>query len=523
MGDLLNGTIVNTSAGWVRGERRGRGARFRGIPYGAPVTGEARFRPAAPAQPWPGIWDARELGPACPQNRNAAMGLFALPEIQALIGPAVKFDQPTNENCLALNVWTHALEADAGRKPVMVWLHGGGVFAGSSGSAPYDGERLSAIGDVVVVSLNHRLNVFGFLYLGDIGGEDYRCGNVGMLDIVLALKWVRDNISGFGGDPNNITIFGESGGGQKVSILGSMPECVGLFHKAIVQSGSTLTALSTDAATTLADKFIHAAGFERSEWRQLLNLPTAELVAASVSDPTLRAIGPVTDGVTLSQANLFQIPPVDGGVVPMIIGTTRDEARLLYAEDEAAFSVDYDGLQKRVAVLTSKTPADVDCLIAAYNAAHPGASFSDIFFFIGTDLAFRNKAVRQAEYRVAMGAKVYMYRFDWPSSLFDGKYGAIHGIDIPFVFHRPDSLGAVGQSPARFALADAVSNAWARFSWTGDPNHPELPTWPCYDLAKRPTMIFDEKIVVAPGVPIIEPLPALVVVTTSADLSSEVT
>ena len=233
------------------------------------------------------------------------MNLFALPEIQALVGPAVTITQPMDENCLALNVWTPALRPAAAKKPVMVWLHGGGFFAGSSGSAPYDGERLADVGDVVVVSLNHRINVFGFLELGEIAGEDYRfSGNVSLLrHIVLALKWVRDNISEFGGDPHNVTIFGESGGGAKVSTLGAMPAARGLFHKAIVQSGSNSTALSMGAATALAEKVLAGAGLKRSEWRKLLSLSQAQLVAASVSDPALVGLGPVADGVTITQTD----------------------------------------------------------------------------------------------------------------------------------------------------------------------------------------------------------------------------
>ena len=502
----LNHDIVEVTNGKLRGERRRRIVRFRGIPYGASVSGEARFRPAAPAPSWAGVRDALELGPACPQDRNATMGLFALPEIQALVGPAITIQQPMDENCLALNVWTPGFATNARKKPVMVWLHGGGFFAGSSGSAPYDGERLADIGDVVVVSLNHRLNVFGFLHLAEIAGEEYQSsGNVGLLDIILALKWVRTNISQFGGDPHNVTLFGESGGAGKVSALGSMPAARGLFHKAIVQSGSNISAMSVDGATKLAEKVIAGAGLRPSDWRRLLELPSRQLVAAVVSDPALVKMGPVADGVTILQTDLLRGPPA-AGVVPMIIGTTHDEARLLFAGDQAAFNADAEGLRTRVASLTAKSPAEADLLINAYRAAHPGLSPADTFFLIATDIAMRNRAVRQAEHRVAAGAKVYMYRFDWRSPLFGGKYGAVHGIDIPFVFDQADSLGAVGPNPARYALADAVSRAWARFSWTGDPNHPGLPTWPRYDPEERWTMLFDEKSRAVQAAPIVEPL-----------------
>ena len=188
----------------------------------------------------------------------------------------------------------------------------------------------------------------------------------------------------------------------------------------------------------------------------------------------------------------------------MIIGTTHDEARLLFAADQASFNMDTEGLRTRVGHLTP----DADRLIAAYTAANPGMNASDLYFLIGTDLAMRNKAVHQAEHRVAGGGAVYMYRFDWRSPLFGGKYGAVHGIDIPFVFNMPDSLGAVGPNPARFALADAVSRAWAHFSRTGDPNHPGLPTWPRYDTAHRWTMIFNETPKSVAVAPIVQPLAA---------------
>lgn len=507
MSKSLGPNVVETTAGKIRGDRRGRLTRFRGIPYGAAVGSEFRFRPARPASAWAGVLDTLELGPACPQNRNSTMGLFALPEIQALVGPAITINQPTDENCLKLNVWTPALAKGTGKKPVMVWLHGGGFFAGSSGSPPYDAEHLSDIGDVVVVSLNHRINAFGFLYLGQVTGEGYATANVGLLDIVLALKWVRDNIAAFGGDPGNVTIFGESGGGAKVTVLGAMPAAKGLFHKAISQSGSPTTVLSPDAATVLTDKILKGAGLQRSEWKRLLELTGAQLVAATVADPAAVKLGPVADGVTIARVDLLTGPPIDGGTIPMIIGSTHDEARLLFAADQAAFSTDEAGLRARVAQLIGKSPDETDRLIAAYKDIRPGASAPDLFFEIATDIAMRNKAVQHADRRAGAGAKTYMYRFDWRSPLFGGKYGAVHGIDIPFVFNQPDSLGAVGPSPARFALAKAVSLAWARFSWTGNPNHPGLANWPQYSPSHRWTMLFNERSKAIEASPIIQPVP----------------
>ncbi|HWF00315.1 MAG TPA: carboxylesterase family protein [Caulobacteraceae bacterium] len=503
----MMGPVVETWAGRLRGEALGAVLRFRGIPYGSPVAGEARFRPAAPAAPWAGVRDALELGPACPQNRNATMGLFALPQIQALVGPAITVSQPMDENCLALNVWTPAAAPKSGGRPVMVWLHGGGWFAGSSGSAPYDGERLAEAGDVVVVSLNHRINVFGFLDLSQIAGDDYRAsGAVGLTDIVLALEWVGANIAAFGGDPGNVTLFGESGGGAKVSVLSSMPSAQGLFHKAIVQSGSALSVHTPEAGAALAQRLLAAAGLDRGGWRGLLTMTASELVAACTADPALAALAPVADGQTIPHADLLAAPPIDAGAKPMIVGTTRDEARLLLAADEAAFTTDAEGLRTRIARLTGRTPEAADRLIGAYAALDPVATAPELLFAITTDIAMRNNAVRQADYRVAAGGAVYMYRFDWRSPLFEGKYGAVHGIDIPFVFAQPDSLGAVGPDPSRHGLADAVSGAWARFAWTGDPNHPGLADWQRYDPQRRWTMLFDKTCGAVAAGPIVEPL-----------------
>lgn len=379
----------------------------------------------------------------------------------------------------------------------MVWLHGGGYAFGSSGVPLYDGSNLAAKHDVVLVGVNHRLNLFGYLYLGRVGGEKYAdSGNAGMQDIVLALRWVRENIGRFGGDPGNVTIFGESGGGAKVSTLMAMPSAKGLFHKAIVESGSQLRASSPEKADAIARKVLAQLQIAPDHLDDLQKIPMAQLIAAlhSMGESSL-ALGPVLDGHSLPRHPFDPDAPATTADVSMLIGTNRDESRLL-ASDPALFSLSESDMRTKMkASLQLADNSKIDALIALYRKNRRDATPSDIYFAIVTDNGFWRSAITQAERKAAQhAASVYMYRFDWETPVLDGKVKASHAIELPFVFDSVDKAALlVGTGTDLQPLADKMSAAWAAFARTGNPNHAGLPHWPAYETSTRATMIFNNE------------------------------
>jgi para-nitrobenzyl esterase len=397
-----------------------------------------------------------------------------------------------SEDCLVLNVWTPALH-DQRKRPVMVWLHGGGFSAGSGSRNVFEGTRLCRRGDVVVVTVNHRLNVFGFLYLGRLGGGDYaQSGNAGMLDLVAALHWVHDNIAAFGGDPGNVTIFGQSGGGAKVSVLMAMPQVRGLFHKAIVQSGSALDALSPEEATKHALTFLAALEVKPSELQRLGKLSTDALLAGltkvmAIAGPKPN-YSPVVDGISLSAAPWQPGAPAVSAGVPMIIGSTRTETTaLIGVEHPAYFGLDDAGLVK---ALGGWIPdKDMARVVIGFRRLMPKASPSDLFFAITTDRRVRQQAWAQAERKAAQGsASVWLYELDWATPVDGGKWGSPHSLDLAFVFDNvTKSAAMVGDNGNPQKLADAMSRAWLAFAHTGKPG----PEWPAFTLTERATMVFD--------------------------------
>jgi para-nitrobenzyl esterase len=448
---------------------------------------------------WEGVRDAFRLGPNCPQSVAGYFSASApeLPQLLAGAGEAV----PTySEDCLVLNVWTAGLGDGKGR-PVMVWLHGGGFDAGSGGGPWYDGANLARKGDVVVVTLNHRLSVLGYLYLGELGGEKYGdSGNAGMLDIVAALEWVRDNIGAFGGDANNVTLFGESGGGYKISVLMAMPAARGLFHRAIVQSGSSLKMMPKAAATRTARRILAQLGLQENEVDKLRSVPVAKLLSAmdvvsstaeKVSD---MAFAPVVDGRVLPSHPFVPAAPSISADVPMLIGTTQDEMRLIAGfGDPGAFNLDEPEMQERVQRYLGIDLTLTHELISTYRRNNPGASPSDIYFAITTD-QWRSNAILQAERKFQLGeAPVYMYLFAWQTRAFARKYRASHMVENPFVFANTDQAAGFGGTQAeRAALANEVSGAWIAFARSGNPNHAGLPQWSPYTPQARTTMVFDD-------------------------------
>lgn len=478
--------VVETHRGKVRGSSDGEIKVFRGIPYAAATQGANRFHPPRLAKNWSGVRDAVAYGPMCPQ----------LPQKRGSYTASWTYDKDAGEDCLVLNVWTPTLH-DQRRRPVMVWLHGGGFSAESGSRNVFEGTRLCERGDVVVVTLNHRLNVFGFLYLNHLGGAEYaESGNVGMLDIVAALHWVHDNISAFGGDPGNVTIFGQSGGGAKVSTLMAMPQARDLFHKAIVQSGSDLDALTPDEATRNALAFLTAVGVRPTELPRLAKLSTDALVAGltklmNTAGPKPN-YGPVMDGIVLPRQPWQPDGPAVSAGVPMIIGSTRTETTaLLGVSHPEYFALDNASLPRSLAGWIPDR--DIPRVIAGFKRLMPSASASALFFAITTDRRVRQQSWAQAERKAAQGgAPVWLYELDWATPVDGGRWESPHALDLAFVFDNvAKSAAMVGTGPAPQHMADQMSAAWIAFARSGNPNSSAVPDWAPFSTSQRATMVFD--------------------------------
>ena len=430
--------------------------------------------PPAAVAPWSGARDALEYGPSCPQPSARPEGWSQEPLL--------------SEDCLYLNIWTPACDARA--RPVMVWLHGGGFSIGSGSWPVYDGTALTRRGDVVVVTVNHRLGIFGYLHLREIAGPDFASsGNAGMLDLVAALEWVRDNIASFGGDPSNVTIFGESGGGAKVTTLMAMPAARGLFHRAAVQSGPGLRSrVGHGEATELAKQVVAGLGADGDPVRGLQSATTEQLTAfhAKLGRSAVFAFSPVLDDVHLPEHPGDAIRAGRAADVPLIVGCNRDEATLFLQMDPGSDGIavlDGDHVPPRLQGLGEHAKP----IIETYRRTRPDASPRDLLVAIESDRMMRIPSIELAERKIAGGkAPVFMYLFCWAA----GPLGSAHGYEIPFVFDnaRPPVMP---ESVGRGELAARMSEAWLAFARTGAPDHEGIPHWPAYSLAGRATMIFD--------------------------------
>jgi para-nitrobenzyl esterase len=411
---------------------------------------------------------------------------------------------PMSEDCLALNIWTPRGDP-AAKRPVMVWLHPGG-FSGGAGYQYTGDGNLARKGDIVQVEVNHRLNVFGYLQLAGLDEGYADSGNVGMLDLVLALEWVRDNIEAFGGDPDNVTIFGESGGGAKVSTLMAMPAAQGLFHKAIAQSGFALRMVEPDAATANAERLLAELGLAPDRVGELQDVPTERLLGAfqAIRSGPGRGFAPVVDGRALPRHPWTPDAPPGSADVPLMLGCTRDETTILLGmlgpDPDAMFQLEEGDMRRRLAERLETDEATTASIVETYRAAlspappAPPASPSDVYFRATSDHMMRVPSILQAERKaVQPGAPAWLYLFTWESPFMSGRMKAHHGAELPFVFDtieaNADRIGGAG--PDRRALADQMLAAWSRFAHTGDPNHPGLPAWQPYSLTERDTMLFD--------------------------------
>jgi para-nitrobenzyl esterase len=499
---------VDTTAGRVRGVRQQGVAIFKGVRYGASTAGKGRFMPPRRPEAWGGVRDAVAFGPRAYQPFR--------PMVPA-IGDALTGSGPMSEDCLHLNVWTPDTRRGA-RRPVMVWLHGGGFRTGSGNSIFYDGTELARKHDVVVVTVTHRLNALGFLYLAEIGGEPFRgAANLGMQDILLALEWVRDNIDAFGGDPANVTIFGQSGGGGKTAILQGMPAAKGLFHRAIIMStlaDTAITALEPPDANGAAELLLSRLGLKPNQVGELQALRVERIitaltggsgraggqagVASPAADISLR-FTPVREGRTLAVHPFHPGASPLAADIPILCGSNETEG-IPYANPEDPFWTSEPAtdaaLRDRVQRIAGVDAAGADRLIALYRKNRPAESQGDLALVMAAD----NSPLRLSSYTIAerkfaqQRAPVYMYYFRWRSPVNGGKLRSMHCMEIPFVFDHVDVAPFMnGNGRDRYALAAQMSESWVSFARTGNPNHSGVPHWPAFTTGERSTMVFSRE------------------------------
>ncbi|HEY0438174.1 MAG TPA: carboxylesterase family protein, partial [Phenylobacterium sp.] len=466
-------------SGKVMGIANGQVKEFKGIPYGASTAGKNRFMAPKTPAPWTGVRECIGYGPISPQTPASLESDYSMMIAwDRHVGPG-----GMGENCLNLNIWTPGVN-DHAKRPVLVSFHGGGWATGSGNGPMYDGAQMARLGDVVVVTVNHRLAAFGYLDLAGLGApaEFADAGNCGVQDMVASLRWVRDNIERFGGDPGRVMIFGQSGGGSKTSTLLAVPSAKGLFQRAAVQSGSTLRQATPEEATAEAEKLVKTLGLSRKNLAAIQQVPWTKLLEAQVaSNGNFR---PVVGDKTLPHHPFDPAAPQESADVPVIISTTLHDAALRLTN----FDLTESGLAGLMRQRFGAKGADI---LAAYRQEKPRQSPYLTQAEAFTD-ATRGNSQIQALRKAAQGrAPVYMYVWDWETPAFDGKFGAVHGHDVEASFHLSrNAIGGAGTKGGR-QMSDRLAATWVAFAASGDPNNPLIPHWPAYDARRRATMVFN--------------------------------
>jgi para-nitrobenzyl esterase len=488
---------VEIASGRIEGSHEDGVLVFRGIPYARPPQGALRLHPPLPPEPWPGVRDAKAFGASAPQNPGRLAALLGAPT------------ETYAEDCLYLNVWTP--RADSARRPVLVWLHGGGFTTGSGSQPIYRGAQLAKRGDVVVVTVNYRLGALGYLHLPAAGRSvEDAPGNLGLRDQLAALAWVQENIAAFGGDPRNVTLFGESAGAMSVGTLLGTPRARGLFSRAILQSGAASNVYEPEDAIRVSETFMKELGLAPDDLDGLRAKPL-EAVLAAQDRAVAQLLGvvpqlpfqPVVDGDLLPRPPLESIGAGNAREVLVLIGTNLEEQKLYAPTDPKALQLDAEGLLRRCRRILSAPGPDGrprgEHAVQRYLAAREGrhdVSPRELWYAIETDRWFRIPATRLAEQHAAHQPATYAYLFTWKSPALGGMLGSCHALEIPFVFGCVDDRLVqrfVGDHPAVAGISQRMQDAWLAFARSGDPAHPELGAWPRYDAARRATMVFGEE------------------------------
>jgi para-nitrobenzyl esterase len=479
---------TTTPLGPVEGVDVGGCERYAGIRYAKAPVGDLRFRPPHPVDAWGGAYDATRFGPCGPQPPPMPGALIATRELR------------TDEDCLFLNVYTP--RADDGRRPVLVWIHGGAYTIGSGDL--YDGSSLARRGDVVVVTLNYRLGVLGWLALDHLDSSLAGSGNNGIRDQIEALRWVRHNIASFGGDPGNVTLFGESAGGGSIAALLGAPDADGLYHKAIIQSGPVAIAppfkpelLTTALLAALGEPDGGIDAFRAADASRLIqaqiDIGSLELLGRDGDHPidgSGAGLRPSVDGVVVHRSPTQVLAARGDTNVPLLIGTNEDEGTLF------SLLLPTDITDDEIVAALPDTVTDPGAIVDAYAARSTGRR---LLVDLMTDAVFLIPTLRLADAQAATPVPVWVYLFRWKTPVFGGLFGATHALELPFVWDQIDDplwQPFVGETPPR-SLATAMQDAWIAFARTGDPNTPGAVAWPRFNTASRPTLVFDEEITVA--------------------------